>query len=155
MTTLNATSSFKIPQLSAELPDPTSYHCPVLDGLKGNERIVAAYKLVCQQKDFYAETEPTATDPGPAGTILLTLPVEKQSVFWSFCFENGYTLADLNKGIKYNGATYTFAAEELTADEGPEEVDCSKEEYLRFEQLSENSPELLLIQSNGTVIIKD
>ncbi len=154
MTTLNATSSFKIPQLSAELPDPTSYHCPVLDGLEGNDRIVAAYKLVCQQEDFCTETEPTDTDGG-YGTIQYTLPVDKQVTFWNYCYENGYTLADLNKGIKYNGATYTFAAQDLTGYEGPEEVACTEAEYLRFEELSGTSPELLLIQENGTVIIKD
>ena len=154
MVTLNATASFKIPQLSAELPDPTSYHCPVLDGLEGNDRIVEAYRLVCLQDNFCAETEPTGAD-GMHGTIQYELPVEKQVTFWTYCYEQGYTLADLDRGVRFNGATYTSEAADLTGYETPEEVDCTEAEYLRFEKLAEENPAALLIQSNGTVIIKN
>jgi len=153
MTTLNATLSFKIPQLSAELPDPTSYLCPALNGLEGNDRIVVAYKLVCQQEDFCTEAEPTGAE-GMDGTIHYELPVEKQVSFWTYCFEQGYTLADLDKGVRFNGATYTSAAADLGGYQTVEEAGITEAEFDRFEKLAVENPSALLVQSNGTVIIK-
>ncbi len=44
-----------LPTLTAWVEDPTSYNAPSVDGLQGEDEIVARYKLV-QQKDAFEST---------------------------------------------------------------------------------------------------
>lgn len=154
ITKIGSLTVFAVPQipfLYGEITDPTSYHCKELDGLTGRDRIESAAELLSEVENFEASFY-TVEETGMGwGTTTYKIETKHAEDFFKYCYDQKYTLRDLNKGIVYEEGLVSLPIEEFFAWDTPDHEEISEEMIELLEAEFKKSPESFRIMANGTI----